>query len=48
MSDLTVVFFSVTIAILIIKLGRIVNDLTEKYVLSKMKRIDKDKKGGER
>ena len=46
MSDLTAVFFGVAFAILAIRLGYAVRDITEKYVLSKMKKIDK--KDGER
>lgn len=45
MSDLTIVFFGLVTTVLIIRLGYIVRDVTEKYILSKMKRIDKNKKG---
>lgn len=45
MTDLTIVFLSVAITIIVIRLGYIVRDAAEKYVFSKMKRIDKDKKG---
>jgi hypothetical protein len=45
MSGLTAAFLGLVLAVLIIRLGYVVRDLAEKYVFSKMKRIDKDKKG---